>query len=53
MSARTTTSSSLLAAMLIGITGLGAQPEVAAQRPPADLRIIRAVDVSRTRYRSP
>jgi hypothetical protein len=46
MSARTTTSSALLAAMLIGFTGLGSQREVAAQRPQADLRIIRAVDVS-------
>jgi hypothetical protein len=46
MSARTSTSSVLLAAMLIGIISFGAQHEVAAQRPSADLRIIRAVDVS-------
>ena len=46
MSARKTTSSAVLAAMLIGIASLGVQREVAAQRPPADLRFIRAVDVS-------
>ena len=46
MSAQTTTWSAWLAAMLIGIASLGAQREVAAQRPQADVRIIRAVDAS-------
>ena len=39
MSKRNTISSSLVAVMLIGLTSIGAQGELAAQRPQTDVRM--------------